>query len=49
MTMINERLAIEKGLITGSNKLKYSELVKNYKYLTKYVIICKTGAIELIK
>ena len=41
MTKINEKLAIEKGLINEANKTKYDDLSKKYKYLLEYYISTK--------
>lgn len=36
--MVNENLAVEKGLISNDDKSKYNDLVAKYKYLLEYYI-----------
>ena len=52
MYRINEKLAIDKGLIVNNDKSKYNNLVKIYKYLLEYYISTRIDFLkyeELIK
>lgn len=52
MYRINEKLAIDKGLIVNNDKSKYDNLVKIYKYLLEYYISTRIDFLkyeELIK
>ena len=52
MYRINEKLAIDKGLIVNNDKSKYNNLIKIYKYLLEYYISTRIDFLkyeELIK
>ena len=46
MGRINEKLALEKGLIIDNDESRYNEVVKKYKYLLEYYVSLK---VDLLK